>query len=163
MRMTEEEFRKFAEKRGLVVQTQPKSDFPKKKQPKYRNKKMYLYACGVVVPQKDDRLGDIIAVYDSQKEYSRHEELRLLEKAGVIKGLKRQEPLVIQDGCVVRGEKLSPIVYVADFCYQENGVDVVEDVKGLDFKTGKHIKTKDFSLKWKLLKHKYPEKEFRLY
>lgn len=134
-----------------------------KKSPKYRNQKVYLYKSGVAVNEKDDRLGQIIAVFDSEREYKRCLELQMLERAGLIHELKRQVPLVIQEEFEYRGSQVNPIVYLADFCYMENGESVVEDVKGFDQKTGKHITTEGFNLKWKLLKARYPDRLFRIY
>ena len=68
-------------------------------------------------------------VFDSVKEYHRWGCLKLLERAGKIKDLKRQvkfELIPKQDG-----ERAC--YYIADFTYMENGELVVEDCKG--FKT----------------------------
>ena len=97
---------------------------------KYKNKK-------VVLPDG--------TVFDSEKEYKRWCELRLLEKAGKIQNLQRQVPFVIiptQYEEVARfskktGKQLKSkmktaeqaCVYYADFTYLENGKLVVEDVK----------------------------------
>lgn len=82
--------------------------------------------------------------YDSVKEYSRHQELLLLERAGAILGLQRQVrfeliPSQRYDGKVIE----RPCFYVADFVYQENGQTIVEDTKG--------FKTKDYIIKRKLM------------
>lgn len=63
--------------------------------------------------------------FASQKEARRYQELRLLEKAGAIKGLQLQPtfPLVVQGSTVGS--------YRADFSYVEAGQFVVEDVKGV--------------------------------
>ena len=58
---------------------------------------------------------------------------------------------------------MAEISYVADFVYFRNGQQVIEDVKGFDEKTKKHITTKDFRLKWKLLKYLYPQYTFEIY
>lgn len=81
---------------------------------KYRNKKITINGI----------------TYDSQKEYSRHNELKLLERAGVISDLERQVkytliPTQRIDGKVVERE----VSYIADFRYQQDGETVVEDVK----------------------------------
>lgn len=82
--------------------------------------------------------------YDSIKEYSRHVELLLLERAGAIQGLQRQVkfeliPSQRYDGKVIE----RPCHYIADFVYQENGNTVVEDTKG--------FRTKDYIIKRKLM------------
>ena len=83
--------------------------------------------------------------FDSQKEYRRWCELKLLERAGKISNLKRQIPFELipaQYETVERygrrGKRLADgtrcvekaITYVADFVYTQDGKKVVEDVKG---------------------------------
>lgn len=71
--------------------------------------------------------------YDSVKEYRRHDELKLLQKAGKISGLERQkkfELLPSQKDPKTKKTLLRGISYVADFVYQQDGKQVVEDVKG---------------------------------
>ena len=82
--------------------------------------------------------------FDSKKEAKRWAELKLLERAGKIFNLQRQVPFVlipkqVRDGKVAE----RPCVYKADFVYEENGEDVVEDVKG--------IRTKEYAIKRKLM------------
>lgn len=80
--------------------------------------------------------------YDSVKEYRRHQGLLLLEKAGAITDLRRQVKFVLIPtqrepdtrgvrGGIIKGAVLErSCVYIADFVYNENGKQVVEDVKG---------------------------------
>lgn len=63
--------------------------------------------------------------FDSRKEAARWVELRLLEKARLISGLRRQ----VKFDLAVNGVKVC--AYYADFCYVENGVEIVEDVKSV--------------------------------
>ena len=93
---------------------------------KYRNKKV-------------TRDGE---TFDSIREYNRWCELKLLERAGEIKDLKRQVKFVLiptqrekvwnektrryEDGKVIERE----VAYYADFVYTKDGYMVVEDVKG---------------------------------
>ena len=82
-------------------------------------------------------------------------ELRILEKAGQITGLRRQvrfllipeqrEPDTVgPKGGVKKGKVLERAVYyVADFVYEEVGGTVVEDAKGM--------RTKDYIIKRKLM------------
>ena len=93
--------------------------------------------------------------YDSVKEYKRHCELLLLERAGVIQDLQRQVEFELipaqrePDRVGVRGGKIKgktieqAVRYIADYVYTENGQKVVEDVKG--------VKTKDYIIKRKLM------------
>lgn len=75
--------------------------------------------------------------FASKREARRYGELKLLEKAGKIKNLRRQVPyaLTIQTK------------YLADFCYEENGLLVVEDSKG--------FATREFKRKRKAMKQQY--------
>lgn len=94
--------------------------------------------------------------YDSIKEYKRHCELRLMEKAGVIKDLQRQVEFVLLPaqrepdrigvrGGIIKGKTIEQAVkYVADFTYLENGKLVVEDVKS------PATRTRDYILKRKM-------------
>ena len=84
-------------------------------------------------------------VFDSQKEYNRWCNLRLLERAGKISDLQRQVkyeliPFQYKDGKVVeRG-----CYYIADFVYCDaDGNTVVEDSKG--------VRTADYKIKRKLM------------
>lgn len=102
--------------------------------------------------------------FDSQREFQRWCQLRMLEKAGEIEGLQRQVTYTLipeqreQSKDVFRrgvkagqpkpGKVLEkPVTYKADFVYIERGREVVEDVKG--------FKTKDYIIKRKLLLWKY--------
>jgi hypothetical protein len=64
--------------------------------------------------------------FASRAEARRYAELRLLERAGRIANLRLQVRFRLVDVCV----------YVADFVYNENGAQVVEDVKG--FRTAEY-------------------------
>lgn len=98
-------------------------------------------------------------VYDSKKEANRAFELELLAKYGKIKNLQKQVPFVLQEGYVNKqGKKIRPITYIADFTYVEDGVLVVEDVKG-----GIATQTEVFKIKRKMLEYKYPDIEFRVF
>lgn len=170
LRMTETEFKEFCAKHpSIKARSQACSreslsvDKTPAKPPKYRNRKVYVYAGGLALYKKDERFGSVTAVYDSEKEYKRHNELMIAEKAGMICNLKRQVPFQIQEPCERHGKKINAIVYKADFCYERNGERVVEDVKGFDEKKQKHITTKDFNLKWKLLQYKYPDFVFEIF
>ena len=62
--------------------------------------------------------------FASKAEARRYVELKLLERAGAITGLVRQVRFPLAVGKEVIGH------YVADFVYQHEGQEVVEDVKG---------------------------------
>lgn len=103
-------------------------------------------------------------IFDSKKEFKRWNELRMLEKSGRIRDLKRQVKFVLipaqrepdtigPKGGIKPGRLLErEVAYIADFTYVENlpfadeadtGVLVVEDTKG--------IRTKDYIIKRKLM------------
>ena len=77
--------------------------------------------------------------FDSVKEYHRWGCLRLLERAGTIKDLKRQVKYELIPKQV--GERACN--YIADFTYMQDGKLVVEDVKGM--------KTDAYKIKKKLM------------
>lgn len=84
-------------------------------------------------------------VFDSKKESIRYTELLALQKAGIIQDLKLQvkfELIPYQKRFKERGVR-----YIADFVYFENGVKIVEDVKG--------FRTKDYVIKRKLFRWLY--------
>lgn len=86
-------------------------------------------------------------VFDSQHEYKRWCELRLLERAGNIQALQRQVKYVLipsqrgENGKVIERE----CSYIADFVYRQNGRIIVEDTKG--------FRTADYKIKRKLMLH----------
>ncbi len=134
----------------------------KKNKPKYRNRKVYIFSDGTSANEKI--AGKTVSeTYDSNKEYLRSLDLKLLERTGKIKNLQRQVRFVIEETKVVHGETVRGIFYYADFTYEEGGKLIVEDVKPYDENKGMYRTTKDFNLKWKLLKARYPENEYRIY
>jgi hypothetical protein len=78
-------------------------------------------------------------VFDSQKEYDRWCNLRLLERAGMISDLRRQ----VSYELIPKQTGERSCNYVADFVYQENGELVVEDCKG--------FRTEAYKIKRKLM------------
>jgi len=143
--------------------TEYKTFLEKDSPSKYHNKKIYVYEDGFVCGSRCNGHGKY-EIFDSQKEYERYNQLRLLERTGAISTLSRQIPLVIQEAFTSGdGVKHRPITYRADFMYEERGRVVVEDVKGIDKATGKPVCTEAFKLKWKLLQAKYPNKIFRIF
>ncbi len=91
--------------------------------------------------------------FDSKKEGNRYIELKLLERAGEIKGLELQKSFELQPTFKKNGKTYRKIVYIADFCYLDikRGKYIVEDVKG--------FKTKEYALKKKLFEYKYKDLE----
>ena len=161
LHMTKKQYEAYMKKLGLPPVKTPKE--PSKQ--KYRNIRVYVYEDGFIsYGIRETVHGAVIEKFDSIKEYKRCNELRMLERAGVIKNLQLQVPMVIQDSFVDNeGVRQRAIIYKADFTYEENGFEIVEDVKGFDYKTNKFLCTRAFQQKWKLLKALYPQKKFRLY
>ena len=81
--------------------------------------------------------------FDSKKEAKRYLELKILEKAGAIKDLRRQVPYVL----INKSRYGRAIKYVADFVYYEYGKLVVEDVKG--------VRTPVYKLKKRLMAERF--------
>lgn len=67
--------------------------------------------------------------FDSKREAARWSELRLMQRAGVIRNLERQPEFIL----VVGGQVVAK--YYGDFAYFENNKRVVEDVKSAPTKT----------------------------
>lgn len=83
--------------------------------------------------------------FDSKKECRRYKELKLMERAGVIRGLQLQVPYILFD----KSKYGRVVKYVADFVYfdVEKSKTIVEDVKG--------FKTDVYKLKKRILAEKY--------
>ena len=82
--------------------------------------------------------------FDSKKEARRFAELSLLERAGTIQNLQRQVKFVLIPSQRINGKVVErECAYIADFVYQQNGEQIVEDTKG--------VRTKDYIIKRKLM------------
>lgn len=96
--------------------------------------------------------------FDSKLESDRYQQLLLLEKAGEICDLILQFEFQIFHGYrdPETGEKEKSAFYVADFVYLDCKARkwIAEDTKG--------VETKEFRLKWKLVKQRYPDYTFRI-
>ncbi len=90
--------------------------------------------------------------FDSKKEAGRYQELKLLERAGAVKGLVLQPRFLLQDKFKYKGKTERKIEYIADFEYMDTktGKVVIEDVKG--------YKTDVYKLKRKLFLKQYGDK-----
>jgi hypothetical protein len=103
---------------------------------------------------RTDRTG---RVFDSKKEMERYITLQLIEKQGLIKNLKCQEPFVLQESFISKQYgNIREIKYIADFTYLDNGYNegalgrwCTEDVKG--------FKTKDYLIKRKLFLYQFAD------
>lgn len=83
--------------------------------------------------------------FDSKKEADRWIQLKLLERAGEISELRRQQRFEL----IPKNDKYRAVAYVADFMYVDNRTRrvIVEDTKG--------FKTEAYKLKAKMMYHKY--------
>ena len=98
--------------------------------------------------------------FDSYAEYQRWEDLKLLEKAGEIRGLERQvriplkcgaDPIKIRSARYPNGRA---VVYIADFAYFEGNARVFEDKKGMDTRVSR--------LKRAIVEAMYPDVQVRI-
>ena len=91
--------------------------------------------------------------FDSKLEAQRYKELKVLERARLIKDLQLQPRFELQPSFKKNGKTYRKIEYIADFSYFdiEKGKVIVEDTKG--------FKTEVYKLKRKMFEYKYPELE----
>ena len=91
-------------------------------------------------------------VFDSKREARRYKELRLMEAAGEITGLRLQPEYELIPRYKKDGHTIRRTIYRADFEYRtRDGREIVEDVKG--------FKTDVYKLKKRLFEYLYPEKK----
>lgn len=130
MRWTDEEFLEFQKRRGIktVDETKPAKT-------KYNNKKIWIDGF----------------CFDSQQEAKYYLTLKLLMKAGVIKGFCRQAAFIVVEG----DDQTRGTEYKADFIvfYSDNTWQII-DTKGFE--------TEVFKIKHKAFKEKYPKLELKL-
>ena len=94
--------------------------------------------------------------FDSIQECYRYRDLVLMEKAGAISNLVVHPVFLLQENFkdAATGKRHRAITYEGDFQYLENGVTVVEEVKGKP--------TDMFRLKWKMFRKLYPNLDARI-
>lgn len=92
--------------------------------------------------------------FDSKLEAERYAQLKILERAGAIKGLELQPSFELLPSFKKNGKTWRKTVYKADFRYIlcEGDRIIIEDVKG-----STAVITDVFRLKQKLFEYKYPE------
>jgi hypothetical protein len=95
-------------------------------------------------------------LFDSQAEGRRYQELKLLVAAGEIRDLQVHPKFPISPAGRDRWthKAIRARTYEADFQYIEDGHIVAEDIKG--------ARTQLFSLKWDIVRLRFPNVEFRL-
>lgn len=82
--------------------------------------------------------------FDSKRELARWLKLKVMERAGTISDLQRQQPFILAESVTLDGRKRPAIKYIADFTYQDGFGYVVEDAKG--------FKTPEYKIKRHLMK-----------
>jgi hypothetical protein len=93
--------------------------------------------------------------FPSQAEGNRYKVLKRREQAGKITDLELQPKFELQPGFTdSSGEKQRAIYYKADFAYQEDGKQIIEEVKGFE--------TEAWKIKRKLFLYKYPQYVLRV-
>ena len=92
--------------------------------------------------------------FDSKLEAERYAQLKILERAGVIRDLELQPEYELIPSFKKDGKTWRKTVYKADFRYilAEDDSYIIEDVKG-----STAVITGVFRLKQKLFEYKYPE------
>ena len=92
--------------------------------------------------------------FDSKLEAERYTQLKMMERAGVIRNLELQPSFELLPSFRKNGKTWRKTVYKADFRYIlcENDKTIIEDVKG-----SASVITDVFRLKQKLFEYKYPE------
>lgn len=92
--------------------------------------------------------------FDSKLEAERYAQLKILERVGVIRGLKLQPSFELLPSFRKNGKTWRKTMYKADFRYILCDGDriIIEDVKG-----STAVITDVFRLKQKLFEYKYPE------
>lgn len=113
----------------------------------------------MVKPQKSNKYNAIKTesdgiVFDSKFEAEKWNELKVLERIGVIKDLQRQVRFILQEDYVNnKGQKVRPISYIADFVYfdAKKKQKIVMDTKS------PATRTQVYLLKKKMFEYKYPE------
>lgn len=97
--------------------------------------------------------------FDSKLEAERYGQLKMMERAGVIRGLELQPCFELVPAFEKNGKKWRKMTYIADFQYFScaEGKCIVEDVKGSE-----NVLTDVFRLKQKLFEYRYNELTIRI-
>lgn len=97
--------------------------------------------------------------FDSKLEAKRYGQLKLMERAGVIRDLELQPEYELIPSFKKSGKTWRRTVYRADFRYVRSEDDriIIEDVKGSEA-----VITDVFRLKQKLFEYRYPELSIKI-
>lgn len=115
----------------------------------------YIYSMVLIMKYKNIKTTSNGIKFDSRKEAKRYNELKLMERCGLIKDLELQKSYELQPTFKKHNKTYRAIKYIADFVYYdiEKEQIVVEDTKG--------FRTEVYKIKKKLFEYKYPELELR--
>lgn len=118
LRWSEEQLREHHAKRQgrEAAKAESKAHVADHPRAKYRNKKTEIGG----------------AKFDSKAEASRFIALKRMEEAGLISNLRRQVSFELAPAVKIQGKgRMSPpLRYFADFVYEQDGKQIIEDVKG---------------------------------
>ena len=97
--------------------------------------------------------------FDSKLEAERYAQLKMMERAGVIRDLELQPEYELIPSFRKNGKTWRKTTYKADFRYilVEDDITIIEDVKG-----STAVITDVFRLKQKLFEYKYPELSIKI-
>lgn len=126
--------------------------------------KQYRELYGKSLDYKINKYKNKIVYYDgfkfqSKKECEHYKQLKILERAGIIKELELQKKFELQPSFIDNnGKKHRPITYIADFFYYEDTLKyyIAEDVKSEATK-----KDKAYCIKKKMFMYQYPNIVFK--
>ena len=108
--------------------------------------KDYMRCDGRMSKYKNKKVEHKGMIFDSKKEWLRYLVLEEKWNKGEIQNLKRQVPFILVPSFNLNKKKYREMKYLADFVYEENGKQVVEDVKA-----SKYFQTDVYKLKRKLM------------
>ena len=121
------------------------------------SEKQYFKITGKKLPggkKKNKYNAEKVNGYDSKKESTRAEELKMWQKLNLISDLQEQVKFVLQENFKIPSDKtkqgfetIPAITYYADFTYKKNWIFICEDVKW--------FKTSVYQIKKKLFLKKY--------
>lgn len=95
--------------------------------------------------------------FTSKAEARRYEELWLLQQAAQIDGLQVHPRYLLIEAQITDGKHERPVWYVGDFQYWQDGKQIVEEIKN-----GRAAPTSLWKLRWRLVRSRYPDIEFRV-
>lgn len=101
---------------------------------------------------RNEKVNGIDGVFDSKYELEEWCKLKFLEKSGKISNLRRQVTYELIPNQKTSEGTIRGVKYIADFVYNEDGIEYVNDTKGFE--------TPDYKIKKKLLLFRYPDLVF---